>query len=170
MLCAVGLLVSSCSSRQTQADAAAEDAAGWVATELSGVPFERWSRLEATTHATKIIMTCGTDTYIAWAATLHGKDEINVLPHGAESPRRIRLRSTGASTEIGCGDDFIAWGRGSGRGDASMYLYDIATRKKTVLGATRAYARVHAQGDTLAYPEKTDGSRPGRWVIATWNR
>lgn len=127
-------------------------------------------RLEATTHATKITMTCGTDTYIAWAATLHGKDEINVLPHGAKSPRRIRLRSTGASTEIGCGDDFIAWGRGSGRGDASMYLYDIATRKKTVLGATRAYARVHAQGDTLAYPKKTDGSRPGRWVIATWNR
>ncbi|WP_252975516.1 hypothetical protein [Janibacter melonis] len=28
LLCAVGLLVSSCSSRQTQADAAAEDAAG----------------------------------------------------------------------------------------------------------------------------------------------
>ena len=44
LLCAVGLLVSSCSSRQTQADAAAEDAAGWVATELSGVSFERWSR------------------------------------------------------------------------------------------------------------------------------
>ena len=44
LLCAVGLLVSSCSSRQAQADAAAEDAVGWVATELSGVSFERWSR------------------------------------------------------------------------------------------------------------------------------
>lgn len=44
LLCAVGLLVSSCSSRQTQADDAAEDAVAWVAAELSGVPFERWSR------------------------------------------------------------------------------------------------------------------------------
>lgn len=44
LLCAVGLLVSSCSSRQTQADDAAEDAVAWVAAELSGVSFERWSR------------------------------------------------------------------------------------------------------------------------------
>lgn len=44
LLCTVGLLVSSCSSRQAQADAAAEDAVVWVAAELSGVSFERWSR------------------------------------------------------------------------------------------------------------------------------
>ncbi len=49
-----------------------------------------------------------------------------------------------------------------------LYLYDIASQKKTELGATRGYGRVRAQGDTLAYPKKTDGSRPGRWVVATW--
>ncbi|WP_191563574.1 hypothetical protein [Janibacter melonis] len=125
-------------------------------------------QLRASTYATRITMTCGTSTYIAWAATEHGKDVISILPRDEMHPRRIPLRSTGGSTEISCGDSFITWGRGSGRGDATLYLYDIATKKKTELGTTRAYGRVRAQGDTLAYPEKTDGSRPARWVVATW--
>lgn len=49
-----------------------------------------------------------------------------------------------------------------------MYVDDLATQKKTSLGTSRAYARVYAQGDTLAYPEKVTGALPGRWIVATW--
>lgn len=137
-------------------------------TEVDGARSRAVHRLDASDETTSITMTCGTDTYVSWAATVRGRDEINVLVDGEARPHRIPLRSTGSVTEISCGDRFVAWGRGSGRGDPGLYLYDVPTKHKANLGTTQAYGRVYAQGDTLAYPEKTIGTRPGRWVVATW--
>jgi hypothetical protein len=80
----------------------------------------------------------------------------------------IQLRDGGLSTSMGCGDDFVTWGNGSGSGDASQYLATTDGRLFR-LGSSPGISAVYAAGRYSAWtipptaPQEPASTRIVRW-------
>lgn len=78
------------------------------------------------------------------------------------------VRVTGDGTTLGCGDSFLAWGNGSGSGDAGEYLLDLDNNDIYKLGSLQGGSIVMAAGDYFAWTKKTPDSpfftvRAAKW-------
>lgn len=113
------------------------------------------------------VMTCGTDEYTSWADfDPSGQGTITIRDIDSDDVQELSVDAKG-QIELSCGDGFVSWGRGSGEGDAQLYLHDIAAEETHVLGETKGYGKTYAGGDTISWPGEMVG-RTVEWSIATW--
>ena len=80
------------------------------------------------------------------------------------------VRVHGNGTRLGCGDSFLAWGNGSGSGDAGEYLLDLENNDIYKLGSLEGGSNVMAAGDYFAWTKKTPDSLFFTFRAARWER
>jgi len=108
---------------------------------------------------------------VAWAIPVEADDggTIKMLNRSTRDVQTIRLRDSARGTELVCGDDFIAWGNGSGDGDAGQYLWSLKTGSPVKLGEAFGVSRVKAAGHYVAWtlpptsPQASANVRLARW-------
>ncbi len=108
---------------------------------------------------------------VAWAVPVESDDggTIMVLDRTTHHVKVIRRRDSSRGAELACGDDFVAWGNGSGNGDAGQYLYSPKTGALVRLGESFGISGVIAAGRYVAWtlppasPQASADTRLARW-------
>lgn len=108
---------------------------------------------------------------VAWAIPVESDDggTIKMLNRSTRDVQTIRLRDSARGTELVCGDDFVAWGNGSGNGDAGQYLWSLKSASPVKLGEAFGVSRVKAAGHYVAWtlpptsPQASADTRLARW-------
>lgn len=109
---------------------------------------------------------------VAWAVPADTDEpggQIVVMDHSTRNIQTIRLRDSGRGPDLVCGDGFVAWGNGSGSGDAGQYLWSIKTGALVKLGESFGISGVIAAGPFVAWtlppasPQASADVRLARW-------
>lgn len=118
---------------------------------------------------------CGTADYVAVAVSTHAV-EVGAEPasrvliftpaHGSE-PLGL-IRGLGDGVHLACGDAFLAWGNGSGNGDAGQYILDFGTSTIAKLGEAYGASMVYGAGSYIAWTELNPELRAPVVKLARW--
>jgi len=121
---------------------------------------------------------CVSDAYLAWAVSspvapaddpgtaIGGRLHVMVL--ATKSQQIIQLDDSAWGLELSCGNTFVAWGNGSGNGDAGQYVFDVPSGKIWNLGKLQSMSLILATGSMLAWPLEFQSSKTIRWQITRW--
>lgn len=116
---------------------------------------------------------CAGAEVLAWAVAAEQDDlggKLVVMDWRNATTRTVQLHDSARSTSLGCGDDFVAWGNGSGGGDPSQYLLAAGADSLVKLGESPGVSIVRAAGRYVAWtlpPKSARESAPTR--VVRWN-
>jgi hypothetical protein len=122
-------------------------------------------------HGEDITGLCASANVLAWAV-FSPKDNpgarLYVQQRSTGRIRTIQLRDGGGSMDLGCGDDFVAWGNGSGSGDASQYVFQT-NGKLFRLGRSPGISGALVAGRYVAWTlPPTRSTEPAATRIVRW--
>jgi hypothetical protein len=109
---------------------------------------------------------------VAWAVPAETDDpggQIEALNRATGDVQTIRLKDSARGPDLVCGDGFVAWGNGSGNGDAGQYLWSLKTGSLVKLGESFGISGVMAAGPYVAWtlppasPQAPANTRLARW-------
>ena len=101
-----------------------------------------------------VLSMCGSEHLLAWAISSSEEDHngrlvVRDLSSGAEFS--VALDDQAQSTQLGCGDGIVAWGNGSGNGDASQYVLDTSSRAIKRVGESPGISTAYVAGRMVAW-------------------
>jgi len=124
---------------------------------------------------------CASDTLLAWAVRSPDTSSpenpgawtsghVHVMTLATKAQHTIELDDNAWSLDLSCGDNFVAWGNGSGNGDPGQYVVDVPSGKLWKLGESPGISAVRAAGTMLAWtlPPKAQEAAP--WQVTKWHR
>lgn len=123
---------------------------------------------------------CASDTLLAWGVGLVSTSSVmpNDKPYGhlhamtlaTKAQRIISLSNSAVGLSIGCGTNFVAWGNGSGGGDAGQYVMNVSSGKIWKLGSNQGLSAVLVAGNYLAWALPIpSGVRTASWRVVKWH-
>lgn len=119
---------------------------------------------------------CASDTLLAWGvgAVSTSSTDFSGKPYGhlhlmtlaTKVQRVVNLSNSAVGLSLGCGTNFVAWGNGSGSGDAGEYVLNVPSGKIWKLGSNPGVSEVLVAGNYLAWtlPIPSGGTAPTRVV------
>jgi hypothetical protein len=123
---------------------------------------------------------CASNSHVAWSLAAAGAPRqripaastggrLHVMTLAMKAQKIVLLNDDAGGISLSCGDSFIAWGNGSGKGDPGQYVLDLPSSKIWKLGQAQGISLVRAAGNILAWalPPKSQEAAP--WRVSKWH-
>ena len=122
---------------------------------------------------------CASDTLLAWGVGAVSTSSTNFTgePYGhlhlmtlaTKVQRVVSLSNSAVGISLGCGTDFVAWGNGSGSGDAGQYVLNVPSGKIWKLGSLTGLSAVLVAGNILAWALPIPSGKTAPWRVVKWH-
>lgn len=123
---------------------------------------------------------CASDTLLAWGVGSVSTARVNpngepyghlhVMTLATKAQRIISVSNSALGLSIGCGTNFVAWGNGSGSGDAGQYVFNLGSGKISKLGTLQGLSAVYVAGNILAWALPIpSGVKTAPWRVVKWH-
>ena len=118
-----------------------------------------------------IFSACGSPHTLAYAVASSNSERgvlhIRDLTSGSET--LIQLDDAAVALDLGCSDEIVAWGNGSGNGDPGQYVYDRRRSVLLRLGEVKGRSMVSVAGRTVIWATPPAQPKdPTVFAVATW--
>ncbi len=123
---------------------------------------------------------CASDTLLAWGVgavstskvILNGEPfgHLHVMTLATKVQRIVSLGNSALGLSLGCGTNFVAWGNGSGAGDAGQYVMNVPSGKIWKLGSNQGLSAVLVAGNYLGWALPIpSGVQTANWRVVKWH-
>lgn len=122
---------------------------------------------------------CASDTLLAWgvgavstsSTDFSGKPfgKLHVMTLATKVQRVLSLSNSAVGLSLGCGTNFVAWGNGSGSGDAGQYVLNVPSGKIWKLGSLPSMSMVLVAGEVLAWSLPLESGDRAPWRVVKWH-
>lgn len=122
---------------------------------------------------------CASDTLLAWgvgavnnsSTDFSGKPfgRLHVMTLATKVQQAVSLSNSAVGLSLGCGTNFVAWGNGSGSGDAGQYVMNVLSGKIWKLGSNQGLSLVLVAGNYLAWALPIPSGKTAPWRAVKWH-